>query len=263
MLDRVLGPVERLLYRSVPRRRGGGARLEGYGRSMPDRLSLARLARDVRWSCARQTLSNSIGLVSRCDFHSGTWDVTFNTVSSFVTNTNWQYYGGETTMSYLSQMAGADGAELPFGRRRDRVAVALIRGIVGRSGKSLGNFWQDLVRTILYVLTAALGRWRAASWSCRGRSRTSRHYLTAHGVTGAKPADRRWVRSPRRRRSSCSGPTAAGSSTPTRRIPFENPTGFTNFLEMLVGPADPRGARVHVRADGRATAGRGTRSSRR
>src|SRR5450755_1712641 len=85
-------------------------------------------------------------------FHSAPWNVTFNTTSSFLTNTNWQYYGGETTMSYFSQMAGLTVQNFLSAGIGIVVAVALIRGIVSRSGKSLGNFWQDLVRTILYVL---------------------------------------------------------------------------------------------------------------
>src|ERR1039457_4820248 len=86
-------------------------------------------------------------------YHSAPWNVTFNTVSSFLTNTNWQYYSGETTMSYLSQMLGLTVQNWLSGGVGIVVAVALIRGIIGRSGKSLGNFWQDLVRTVLYVLT--------------------------------------------------------------------------------------------------------------
>ena len=85
-------------------------------------------------------------------YHSAPWNVTFNTVSSFMTNTNWQYYSGETTMTYLSQMIGLTVQNWLSAGIGIVVAVALIRGIVGRSGKSLGNFWQDLVRTILYVL---------------------------------------------------------------------------------------------------------------
>ena len=78
--------------------------------------------------------------------------MTFNTTSSFMTNTNWQYYGGETTMSYFSQMAGLTVQNFLSAGVGIVVAVALIRGIIGRSGKSIGNFWQDIVRTILYVL---------------------------------------------------------------------------------------------------------------
>src|SRR3977135_3890991 len=85
-------------------------------------------------------------------FHSAPWNMTFNTTSSFVTNTNWQYYSGETTMTYLSQMIGLTVQNWLSAGVGIVVAVALIRGIIGRSGKGLGNFWADLVRTILYVL---------------------------------------------------------------------------------------------------------------
>src|ERR1700732_2069666 len=99
-----------------------------------------------------QTLWNWTGLNPQ-KFHSGTWDVTFNTTSSFMTNTNWQYYGGETTMSYFSQMAGLTVQNFLSAGVGVGGARALIRGIIGRTGTSIGNFWQDLVRTVLYVLT--------------------------------------------------------------------------------------------------------------
>ena len=85
-------------------------------------------------------------------YHSAPWNVTFNTVSSFLTNTNWQYYGGETTMSYLSQMAGLTVQNLLSAGVGIVVAAALIRGIIGRTGKGIGNFWQDIVRMVLYIL---------------------------------------------------------------------------------------------------------------
>src|SRR6202789_2061294 len=92
-------------------------------------------------------------------YHSAPADVVFNVTSSFLTNTNWQFYSGETTMSYFSQMLGLTVQNWLSAGVGIVVAVALIRGIVspaprrnGVAGKSLGNFWQDLVRTILYVL---------------------------------------------------------------------------------------------------------------
>ena len=100
--------------------------------------------------------------------------MTFNTTSSFLTNTNWQYYGGETTMSYFSQMAGLTVQNFLSAGVGIVVAVALIRGIIGRSGKSLGNFWQDLVRTILYVLLPISFIGRARAGLPGRRSRTSR-----------------------------------------------------------------------------------------
>ena len=123
-------------------------------------------------------------------FHSGTWDVTFNTTSSFVTNTNWQFYGGETTMTLLQPDGRAGGAELRLRRRSGScVAIALIRGIVARSGKSLGNFWQDLVRTLLYVLLpiSVVGALVLVS---QGVIQNFADYATAHTLTGRHAVDR-------------------------------------------------------------------------
>ncbi len=71
---------------------------------------------------------------------------------SFVTNTNWQSYGGETTLSHFSQMAGLTYAELPLRRLGMAVAAAVARGFAARSGAAIGNFWVDLTRAVLYVL---------------------------------------------------------------------------------------------------------------
>src|ERR1700723_1773531 len=129
-----------------------------------------------------QTLWSFTGL-NPMGFHSGTWNVTFNTASSFLTNTNWQYYGGETTMSYFSQMAGLTVQNFLSAAIGIVVAVALIRGIVGRSGKSLGNFWQDLVRTLLYVLTPR-SFVVALLLVFQGSIQNFSHYLTVNGITG-------------------------------------------------------------------------------
>ena len=81
------------------------------------------------------------------------WGVALNTTASFVTNTNWQYYGGEYTMSYLSQMAGLAVQNFVSAGVGMAVLVAVIRGIARRGGgEGLGNFWRDLYRSIAYVL---------------------------------------------------------------------------------------------------------------
>ena len=85
-------------------------------------------------------------------FHSAPWDVSFNTASSFVSNTNWQYYGGETTLTYFSQMAGLTVENFVTPAAGICVLLAFIRGIIGRSGPGLGNFWADLTRSLYYVL---------------------------------------------------------------------------------------------------------------
>ena len=96
-------------------------------------------------------------------FQSGTWDVSFNTTSSFVTNTNWQFYGGETTLSYFSQMAGLAVQNFVSAAVGMAVLVAVIRGFARRSGKTLGNFWADLIRTLLYILLPISHRRRAGA----------------------------------------------------------------------------------------------------
>ena len=126
--------------------------------------------------------------------------------SSFVTNTNWQFYGGETTLSNFTQMAGlavqnfvSAGVGIAVARRRSSAALAArVRHA------TLGNFWVDLTRALLYVLlplSIVVG-----ARSCRPRASIQ----TLRDAT-------RSARSPRRRRSSCSAPTAAASSTSTPR----------------------------------------------
>jgi K+-transporting ATPase ATPase A chain len=85
-------------------------------------------------------------------FASGPWDLSFNTASSFVSNTSWQFYAGETTLTYFSQMAGITVASFTSCAVGMAVAVAFIRGLVRRETGALGNFWLDLTRSLLYVL---------------------------------------------------------------------------------------------------------------
>ncbi|HTZ85329.1 MAG TPA: potassium-transporting ATPase subunit KdpA, partial [Solirubrobacteraceae bacterium] len=178
-----------------------------------------------------QTLWNFTGL-NPSGFHSGTWNVTFNTVSSFLTNTNWQYYAGETTLSYFSQMVGLAVQNWLSAGVGIVVAVALIRGIVSRSGRGLGNFWQDIVRTVLYVLLpiSLIG---AIVLMSQGVLQNFSHYLTAHTLTGVT-------------QTIAQGPVASqevikelgtnggGFFNVNSAHPFENPNGFTNLFEMLL-----------------------------
>src|ERR1035437_4254640 len=79
-------------------------------------------------------------------------DLAFNTAASFTTNTNWQSYGGESTMSYFSQMVGLTFHNFVSAATGIAVAAALVRGIARHTAKTLGNFWVDLVRTTYYLL---------------------------------------------------------------------------------------------------------------
>jgi K+-transporting ATPase ATPase A chain len=177
-----------------------------------------------------QTLWNFTGL-NPMKYHSGTWDVSFNTVSSFLTNTNWQYYGGETTMSYFSQMAGLTVQNFLSAGVGIAVAVALIRGIIGRSGKSLGNFWQDLVRTILYVL-GPISFVFALVLVLQGSIQNFSHYLSFNGITGLSNTI---AMGPVASQEAIKllGTNGGGFFNVNSAHPFENPSGFTNFIEML------------------------------
>ena len=85
-------------------------------------------------------------------FGAVTPDSSFNTAVSFVTNTNWQGYGGETTMSYLTQMPGLAVQNFVSAATGMAVLVAFIRGLARRNAQTIGNFWVDLTRTTLYIL---------------------------------------------------------------------------------------------------------------
>ena len=177
-----------------------------------------------------QTLWDFTGLNPQ-HFHSAPWNVTFNTASSFMTNTNWQYYGGETTMSYFSQMAGLTVQNFLSAGVGIAVAVALIRGIIGRSGKTIGNFWQDLIRTVLWVLTP-ISFVVALVLVFQGSIQNFSHYLTFNGPTGlANTIAMGPVASQEAIKEL--GTNGGGFFNTNSAHPFENPTGFTNFVEML------------------------------
>ncbi len=227
--DRVLGVPERFLYRVLRVDPTQGQDWKAYGRSvilfsLAGWLLLYLILRT-------QTLWSFTGLNPQ-GFHSAPWDVTFNTTSSYVTNTNWQYYGGETTMSYFSQMAGLTVQNFVSAATGIAVAVALIRGIVGRSGRSLGNFWQDLVRTVLYVLLPISVVFSLVLIS-QGTIQTLSTYVTAHGLTGLSQvialgpvASQEAIK--------LLGTNGGGFFNVNSAHPFENPTGFTNLVEMLL-----------------------------
>jgi potassium-transporting ATPase potassium-binding subunit len=177
-----------------------------------------------------QTLWNWTGLNPQ-GFHSAPWNVTFNTASSFVTNTNWQYYSGETTMSYFSQMAGLTVQNFLSAGVGIAVAVALIRGIIGRSGKSLGNFWFDLIRTVLWVLTP-ISFVVALILVFQGSIQNFSHYVNFNGPTGlANQLAMGPVASQEAIKNL--GTNGGGFFNTNSAHPFENPTGFTNLVEML------------------------------
>jgi K+-transporting ATPase ATPase A chain len=228
ILDRVLGRPERLLYRVLRVDTTKGQDWKAYAKSLII-FSLAGWLL-LYFILRTQTLWDFTGLNPQ-HFHSAPWNVTFNTTSSFLTNTNWQYYGGETTMTYFSQMAGLTVQNWLSAGVGIVVAVALVRGITSRSGKSLGNFYQDLIRTILYVL-APLTIVYALVLVFQGSIQNFSSYLTVHGITGLTQtigmgpvASQEAIK--------LLGTNGGGFFNVNSAHPFENPTGFTNFVEML------------------------------
>jgi len=229
-LDPVMRVPERLLYRVMRVDPNNGQDWKAYAKSLII-FSLAGWLL-LYFILRTQTLWNWTGLNPQ-GFHSGTWNVTFNTTSSFLTNTNWQYYGGETTMSYFSQMAGLTVQNFLSAAVGIVVAVALIRGILARSGKSLGNFWHDLVRTGLYVLLP-ISFVVALVLVFQGSIQNFSHYLISNGLTsgGGQTIGMGPVAS--QEAIKMLGTNGGGFFNVNSAHPFENPTGFTNLVEMLV-----------------------------
>jgi K+-transporting ATPase ATPase A chain len=145
-LDRVLGPVERLFYRIC-------------GIKPEEEMSWKKYAGAVLLFSAAgffflyllQRLQGML-LFNPQKFAGVTPDLSFNTAVSFITNTNWQNYGGETTMSYLTQMAGLAVQNFMSAAAGMAVLVAMIRGFKRHSTQTIGNFWFDLTRSTLYIL---------------------------------------------------------------------------------------------------------------
>jgi K+-transporting ATPase ATPase A chain len=158
----------------------------------------------------------------------------FNTAVSFMTNTNWQWYGGEGTMSHLTQMAGLTVQNFVSAAAGMAVVVAIIRGIVRRGRRTLGNFWVDLTRTVLRILLP-LSFVIAVLLSLGGVVQNLNGYTAATPVDAAVAAEVT--------QSIPGGPVASqiaikqlgtnggGFYNVNSAHPFENGTGFTNFVE--------------------------------
>jgi K+-transporting ATPase ATPase A chain len=164
--------------------------------------------------------------------HPGPWDLSFNTASSFVSNTSWQYYGGETTLSDFSQMAGITVASFTSMATGMAVAAAVIRGLGRRGTDRLGNFWVDLTRSLLYVvlpLAVAVSIFLVAT----GVPQTLEHYLNAHGPTGLAQTIAIGPVASQEAIKLLSG-DGGGFFNVNSAHPFENPTGVSNFVELLL-----------------------------
>jgi potassium-transporting ATPase potassium-binding subunit len=160
------------------------------------------------------------------------WDVALNTTASFVTNTNWQYYAGEATMSYLSQIAGLAVQQFVSAGVGLAVVAAIIRGIARRGGGvGLGNFWRDLYRSIVYILLP-LSIVLALILISQGVPQTFHGHVTATTLEGAHQTI---ARGPVAGMISVKqlGTNGGGWYDSNSAVPFENPTPLSNFFEML------------------------------
>ena len=158
-------------------------------------------------------------------------ELAFNTAASFVANTNWQNYGGESTMSYLTQMAGLNVQNFVSAASGIAIAVALIRAFSRKSMKTLGNFWVDLTRAILYVLLPiCIVGTLVLVW--QGVPQNLNPYTVATTLEGAQ-------------QTIAQGPVASqmmikhlgtnggGFFNANAAHPFESPTALTNLIHMV------------------------------
>src|SRR5271169_5442293 len=159
-------------------------------------------------------------------------DLAFNTSVSFLTNTNWQSYTPETTMSYLTQMAGLTVHNFLSAAAGIVVAVALIRGFARRSANSIGNFWVDMTRCVLYILLpiSIVG---ALVLVWQGVPQNLGDYTEATTLEGVKQviaqgpvASQEFIK--------MLGTNGGGFFNANSAHPFENPTALTNLIEILL-----------------------------
>jgi K+-transporting ATPase ATPase A chain len=233
-VDRLLGWCERLIYRVA-------------GVDAAREMSWQRYAFAVMWFSVIGMLAlyglqriqnllpfNPQNLAARSP------DSSFNTSTSFVTNTNWQSYGGETTMSYLTQMLGLTVQNFVSAASGIAVLAALIRGLARRSAQTIGNFWFDLTRSTLYILIP-MSTVLALVLVSQGVIQNLKAYVTVSLVQPTKDADGNSVTE----QVIAQGPAASqiaikqlgtnggGFFNVNSSHPFENATPISNFVEMF------------------------------
>ncbi|WEE05906.1 potassium-transporting ATPase subunit KdpA [Serratia marcescens] len=159
------------------------------------------------------------------------WDLALNTAVSFVTNTNWQAYSGESALSYFSQMAGLAVQNFVSAATGIAVAFALIRAFTRRAGKTVGNAWADLFRITLYVLLP-IALLIALFFVSQG---TLQNFLPYLHVTTLEGAQQTLPMGPVASQEAIKmlGTNGGGFFGANSAHPFENPTVLTNFVQML------------------------------
>jgi potassium-transporting ATPase potassium-binding subunit len=159
-------------------------------------------------------------------------DLAWNTAVSFTTNTNWQFYSGETAMSYLSQMAGLAWHNFVSAAVGIAIAVAVVRGLVRTDAKTLGNFWVDLTRCSLYVLlpiSIVIGLflcWQGLPQNVHAYQSVKSIEGFAQTITGGPMASQEVIKE--------LGTNGGGFVNANSASPNENPTPLSNLVEMLL-----------------------------
>jgi potassium-transporting ATPase potassium-binding subunit len=234
VLERALGPVERLFYRAAAVSRDAEMTWQRY--------AVAMLVFNTAGLFVLYGLQRLQGLLplNTQGFSAVTPDSSFNTATSFATNTDWQGYGGESSLSYLVQMLGLTVQNFVSAASGMAVMVAVIRGFARRSSGSIGNFWVDLTRGTLYVLLP-LSVVLALFLVSEGVVQTFSAYTTASLLEPFRGSDGTSILS----QSIAVGPAASqiaikqlgtnggGFFNANSAHPFENPTPLSNFVEML------------------------------
>jgi K+-transporting ATPase ATPase A chain len=242
-LDPVLGPIERLLYRITGVDASVEMRWTQYGAAMLI-FSFATLI----LTYAVERLQHAIPLWNPQHLAAVEPYLAWNTAASFTTNTNWQSYVPEQTMSYLTQMFGLATHNFWSAATGMALAIAFIRGIARRESKTLGNFWVDLTRGTLWIL-APLCLVYALALVSQGVVQNFKPYDTAtlleKQTVTATGTDGKPVTSTVTTQSIAQGPVASqeaikmlgtnggGFFNANSAHPFENPTPLSNLLEMF------------------------------
>ena len=233
-LGRALGPIERLTYRLI----GVNPEQEMGWKT----YAVAVLVFSVFGMLFLYALQRLQGILPLNPEGLGdvSADSALNTAISFVSNTNWQGYGGETTMSYLTQMLGMTVQNFASAAAGMAILIAFIRGLVRHSTSTVGNFWVDLTRSVLYILLP-LALVVAVMLVGLGVVQSFSPYQTATLVqptvdaTGNQVTEQTLAIGPAASQIAIKqlGTNGGGFFNTNSAHPFENPTPLTNFLEML------------------------------
>ncbi len=223
---RVLGSLERGFYRSVGDRAAKEQTWKQYAATL---LTFSFLFVVVLYGIQR--LQGHLFLNPQ-HFPGVSSFISFNTAASFLTNTNWQYYAGESTMSFLTQMAGLAVQNFVSAAVGIAAMVAVFRGFSRRSSQTLGNFWRDLYRTLAYVLLplAVVG---AIILVAAGVPQTLHGYATAHTLQGGVQTI---ARGPVASQVAIKhlGTNGGGFYNSNSAVPFEGPGSFGGYFELFL-----------------------------